>query len=569
MDRITKSYVASFREEQSLPADVDPPKLFEHFVNYCIVSDAHDEEFDIDSVHTGGGNDLGIDGLAILVNGVLVETVEDAEQLLEVNKRLEVRFVFVQAKSASSFTGSEMSEFAHGVSEFFAETPAFPTNERIDRMRAVMSWIYDHSSAFKQGRPSCELWFVSTGKWQNDDQLLTRLAKAESALAALSLFDEVRYRAMGSSEIQASWTKTKNSVAADFQFPKRATLADIPGVSESYLGIVSAAEFMKVISDENGIRRQIFFDNVRDYQGDNSVNGEIATSLSTGEGRSRFAVLNNGITLVARQLRIVGDKFTVADYQIVNGCQTSHVLYNNRDSLDSDMQVPFKVIATDDEDVISSIASATNRQTQVTAEDLIALESFQKRLEAYFSSYEDRQRLYYERRSKQFATVTGIEKVRIITKPLLIRAFGAMFGNEPHRAARYYAALKVQVGGSIFHEGHQLAPYYSAAFAYYKLEYLFRNGQLPVAYKPARYHLLMAVRVLAAGFQVPQLTANKVEGYAAQINKLLWDDSEALAIFKKACAVIDEARGEQALDGDLVKVQAFTDKVTDLLRPNK
>ncbi len=267
MDRITKSYVTSFREEQSLPAEMDAATLFEHFVNYCIISDAHDEEFDIDSVHTGGGNDLGIDGLAILVNGVLVEAVEDAEELLEVNKRLEVRFVFVQSKSASSFTGSEMSEFANGVSEFFAETPAFPINDRIKQMRAVMSWIYDNSSAFKQGRPSCELWFVSTGKWQNDAQLVTRLQKAESSLDGLSLFDAVRYRALGGSELQASWTKTKNSVTTDFQFPKRATLADIPGVSESYLGIISAAEFMKVISDESGIRRQIFFDDVRRLPG--------------------------------------------------------------------------------------------------------------------------------------------------------------------------------------------------------------------------------------------------------------------------------------------------------------
>ena len=148
MDRITKSYVTSFREEQSLPAEIDPAKLFEHFVNYCVISDAHDEEFDIVSVHTGGGNDLGIDGVAILVNGILVEAVQDAEDLLELNKRLEVRFVFVQSKSASSFTGSEMSDFANGVSEFFAETPAFPTNERIDQMRAVMSWIYENSGAF-------------------------------------------------------------------------------------------------------------------------------------------------------------------------------------------------------------------------------------------------------------------------------------------------------------------------------------------------------------------------------------------------------------------------------------
>ncbi|WP_448256068.1 hypothetical protein [Microbacterium aurum] len=59
--------------------------------------------------------------------------------------------------------------------------------------------------------------------------------------------------------------KSKNNVSSDFPFPKRATLADIPGVSDSYPGVISAGEFMKVIADDNGSRRQIFFDNVRDH----------------------------------------------------------------------------------------------------------------------------------------------------------------------------------------------------------------------------------------------------------------------------------------------------------------
>ncbi|WP_257237093.1 AIPR family protein [Nostoc sp. 'Peltigera malacea cyanobiont' DB3992] len=34
-----------------------------------------------------------------------------------------------------------------------------------------------------------------------------------------------------------------------------------------------------------------------------------------------FVLYNNGITIVAEDINVVGDKMTVTDYQIVNGCQ--------------------------------------------------------------------------------------------------------------------------------------------------------------------------------------------------------------------------------------------------------
>ena len=234
-----------------------------------------------------------------------------------------------------------------------------------------------------------------------------------------------------------------------------------------------------MITDPAGsIRKPLFYDNVRDFQGNNPVNAEIKETLGDAAGQQRFAVLNNGVTVVARGLRTTGNKFVVSDYQIVNGCQTSHVLFDAKDLLGEDTFVPLKVISTSDEDIINSIITATNRQTQVTADDLYAMSAFQKKLEALYESYPDKKKLYYERRSKQYAAVNGIEKVRIIGKSQQVRAFAAMFLNDPHRAARYYSDLRAQVGTKIFNEDHKLEPYYVAAFAFYKLEFLFRNNSL-------------------------------------------------------------------------------------------
>jgi hypothetical protein len=162
--------------------------------------------------------------------------------------------------------------------------------------------------------------------------------------------------------------------------------------------------------------------------------------------------LNNGVTLVARDLQTTGNKFAASDYQIANGCQISHVIFNEWQTLGNDTYIPIKVIATTDEEIISSIITATNRQTEVTADDLFAMSGFQKKLEALYESYPGKKKLYYERRSKQYASVDGIEKVRIIDKTQQVRSFAAMFLDDPHRAVRYYSDLRNQVGTMVRHE---------------------------------------------------------------------------------------------------------------------
>lgn len=566
MDRITTSYVEAFRTEQSLPSG-DPAVLFEHFSNFCALTDLYEEEFDVANVHTGGGDDLALDGIAVLVNGVLITELEELEALSKASGFLDVRFIFVQAKSGSNFSGEEIAAFGDGVLEFFADAPSLRFSDRIAHLRGIMAWLYEHSVQFKLDKPSCEMAFVTTGRWLDDANLVAKIKKAETRLLDMNLFSRVVLRPYGAAEIQASWTRSKNAAAVEFTFVNKVTLTDIPAVSESYLGVLPLSEFLKIISDEASgtIRRHIFYDNVRDFQGDNPVNSEIARSLSTSEGQDRFSVLNNGVTLVARSLRNVGNKFVVSDYQIVNGCQTSHVLYNSRHDLPESVGIPFKVIATNDEEVINSIITATNRQTQVTDEDLFALSTFQKQLEAFMSAFEEKHRLYYERRSKQYNTA-AVEKVRIVTKTLEMRAFAAMFMDDPRRAAYYYSDLLPSVGRTIFSPNHKIEPYYAAAFAYYKLEFFFRNGQIPVRYKPARFHLMTAARYLAAGKDMPAFTANKIEGYSKKITAILWDDDRALQLFQKACTTIDKVLDGEPLERDSVKVQSFSDALVAELR---
>jgi hypothetical protein len=561
MDRITRSYLDAFQNEQSLTSLAESD-LFELFACFCTVSDCYEEEFDIDDVHVGGEGDLGLDGIAVIVNGVLATSEDEVTDLISASPNLDANFVFVQAKTSSTFNGEQLMSFFDGVDEFFEETPTLPMSDDIKAAHELMTIVYQHSIKFRRQKPTCRLFYVTTGTWADDQYLAGRVEKRLKRLRDLGLFSEVDFVAMGADELHQSYQRSKNSVTAEFSFANKVTLPDIEGVEEAYLGLLPTGEFLPLITDHTGgIRKSLFYDNLRDFQDYNPVNAEIRTTLRDGQAQPRFAILNNGVTVVARGLRTTGNKFVITDYQIVNGCQTSHVLFNEADELQQDLQIPLRLIVTTDEEIINSVITATNRQTPVTTEDLYALSSFQKKLEALFDSYPDKKKLHYERRSKQYSAVTGIEKVRIISKPQQIRSFAAMFNDEPHRASRYYADLRSTVGRSIFHEQHKLEPYYVAAYAYYKLEFLFRNGLLPVYYKPARYQLLMAFRYLAGGQDMPALTANRIQAYCNKICDVLWSDQVALDKFRRAVEVVDSVSGDGGLNRDAVKTQSFTDAV--------
>jgi len=565
MDRITRAYLDEFRDEQSLPKDINESDLFELFTIHSVVSNVYEAEFDSADLRVAGGNDLGIDGIAIIVNGVLVGSPEEAEDLLDLNGFLDVKFTFIQSKSSSGFDGQGITTFMDGVIEFFADSPTLPANESILNARSIMAWIYTKSVKFTRQRPILDMYFVTTGTWNNGDAYLNgKIAQRVTQLENLQLFSGVAFHPHGAIEVQAAYQRSKNNVTVEFNFANKVTLPEIDEVSVAYLGYLPSSEYLKLLTDPVGnIRKPLFYDNVRDFQGDNPVNLEIKQTLDAQAGRQRFAILNNGVTVVTRGLRTTGNKFAISDYQIVNGCQTSHVLFDARDHLGDETNIPIKVVATTDEDTISAIITATNRQTEVTTEDLFAKSPFQKRLESLYDSYPAKKKLYYERRSRQYAAVNGIEKVRIIDKKLQIRAFAAMFLDDAaHRAARYYSDLRALVlSGKIFNDAHKLEPYYVSAYAYYKLEFLFRNSQIPVYYKPARYHLLMALRQVVGDADMPSLAVNKMTLYANKIAETLWSDEEAVDVFKVAVEVIDTALAGQPLNRDTVKTQAFTDAV--------
>ena len=169
-------------------------------------------------------------------------------------------------------------------------------------------------------------------------------------------------------------------------------------------------------------------------------------------------------------------------------------------------------------------------------------------------------RLYYERRSKQYSGAVGVEKVRIITIPTQIRSFAAMFLDQPHKATEYYGTLVKEVGSRIFTEDHQLMPYYTSSYAYYRLEYFFRNGFLDKSCRKFRYHMLMLIRHLVIGDDLPKFNAKKLNGLCEKLNEAMANNTSALALCESALDILREEIVDFD-DRDTTKRQPVTDRL--------
>lgn len=560
MDRITKSLLEEFTEQDSLQGLPEDAR-FEHFTGYLVTSKHFTETFSSEDVHVGAGSDCGIDSISIIVNGCLVSDPDEIEDLSETNGYLDATFIFNQAERSSSFDMQKLGQFGFGITDFLSEKPNLPQNTLIKLKGKIINEIFNRSSKFKKGNPQCYLYYSTTGKWMEDMNLSVRRDSVVKDIQALNLFRKVDFEFIDAEKIQKLFRETKNAISREIVFPERTVLPELPNIEQAYIGYLSATEYLKLIENENGeIITSIFYDNVRHWQEWNKVNTEMKGTLENNETRIYFPILNNGVTIISKRVITTGNKFVLEDYQIVNGCQTSYVLHENKEYLNDSILVPVRIISTINSEIRNSIIKSTNRQTEVTEEQLFALSDFPKKLEAYFFTFDGGKKLFYERRSRQYNADESVEKTRVISMTILVRAYASVFVGLPHRTTRNYKALLNSIGNSIFLEDHRLEMYYVSAFAHYKLEYYFRTGVIGVHLKQARYALLFAFRLLAGGASLPRPNSHDMERYCQKLMTILWDDLEARKIFLDAAAIIENIAKDNFYR-DTIMTESFTNLI--------
>jgi hypothetical protein len=314
---------------------------------------------------------------------------------------------------------------------------------------------------------------------------------------------------------------------------------------------------------EPQIRSTFFAANVRSYLGSGArVNASISETLRNERERTQFALRSNGIAITARDLEVLPNRQVRLKFaQIVNGCQTSHTLFNHRELLlgpaGEQVFVPVKIIVTDDPKVLNAAILSLNRQTPIGEEQVVTERDFVDRLRSVFAdpTRPAGNRAYFEGRANEYSGRKDLDRAQIISIYELARAYAAIFLPNPEQInVQGKVPVIDQISrGVIFNKAQTVEPYYLAGVMMLRAREAL--ARLPNQRKWDRYgaknQLLFAMRLIAArhaGLGEPPLDTAGPEfaTYVSRLEAVALDPQKARAIADMAVKCVREAVGGSA-----------------------
>lgn len=557
-DEILKSFLSGFCEQNNF-VDLNEDEQFEMFSNFNVVSKLYPREVNVEDLSTGGQDDLAIDGAAIIVNGTIVRTEEEIDFLRERNGTLDVVFALIQSKNSPKFKGEQIGNFIFGVKSLFDDKPSIPENEQITRVRNLKDHIYQYSIDFEEP-PTLKLYFVTTGEWKEPEQIVGKVERELKELDDRCLFkNKAQIEFYDAERLKLTYRELSRKSVKEVPFNNHVALPDMPSelnVRQSFIGSLPVINYIKLITNNDGnLSKGLFYDNVRDFQGANKVNKEIHDTLTSSLSQSLLPLLNNGITIIAKKVDKVGSKLKLSDFQIVNGCQSSHVLFENRAVLSENTHIVVKIIETNDQEVINNIIRATNRQTEVKDEAFESLKPFHKDLEEYYKAKVKScdVPIYYERRSKEYLDNPKVKPFQVVTLASQVKSYVSLVLEQPQSTHRYFGEILDSNKEKLFNSSSNLLSYYISALIVNRVEMMFRTKAIYRRYREFKYHVAFII----------YLTLQKE--YGKNTDKILISIHDKESIKKlavDACKNITKTRKESSVENrDAIRSRDFTQKL--------
>lgn len=576
MNIILTSHFNEFKQTYGYET-IKESDAFELFSIYCITSKYIKSETIsknlIEDINIGNGNDWGIDGFLIIVNGKIVTDKETIDDLLSANGSIKVQIVLIQAKTSEKFNASEVGMALSGIEDIMrdvlGEEQLPPSNKELKNYLKLVKYIYQNSSDFTDGKnPIVHGYYVCCGNYNENQDFEAKKAKTENYIKNTDLTDSFNYTFVDSKEIINYYKATKTKPEVTINIEQKLTLPKVENIDDAYLCILPFNELKKLYIKDDKVMQEVFYDNVRSFQGMNSVNKSITESLKAGN-IDLFTAMNNGITVIARKLHPTGHDIKLYDFQIVNGCQTCNVLFLNKNLPGiENIKVTVKMIASENKNVRDKIIIGNNSQTEVKREQLVSLLETQRLIEDYYNAQNKYEKLYYERRSKQYKTSDAkVPVYKVVTIPNQIQSFVSMILGEPDKVRGYYGSIVEEFdknGKKVFAQDSNPALYYTCALASYKMSELFSNGVIDNKYKKIKFHLLLAFRLMCENSALPKFNSNNVQTYCDHLCEILCDNAKCVKGFKAAIKLINVALGNnEPNDSDRMR-HTFTQKLKQI-----
>lgn len=549
MHIILKSHVeelaTDFEREASILA-----KKFEYFSNYCVVSKHYFGRFN-PAVVTTDEDDASLDGIAVVVDGDLITTPDDAKEAFSTHKtNLQVDIVFTQVKSGEQFRKEEIANFKLGLDDFLSLAPKLPNGKFNTETVQVIKVVLANLKKVRNRRPNCHVYYCTSGVYVAQREIQAAFEVIHKSLVDTEFFYSVQVRPLGRSEIIKLYADLSEKNEAKLPLLDFFGMPKMPGIPQSYVAIVKASDFVTALledADQN-LRESIFEENVRSFLGNNNdVNSAIQQTLQSPEKRSLFSVLNNGITVVAPELTLTPNtkEIHLNNYQIINGCQTSSTLQANKLLLTDSVNVVVKFIESPENESSSDIIAATNSQSDIPKEAFFGLRGKAKLVQKYFiaqnGAINPENHVHFERRQSEYKH-SGYQSTRIFDVREVARCYAAMFLDLPHNSARYVAKIFSASADLLFKEDDHESYYYAACLTLYKYQTLINGKKIGAPeYTKARWHIIQVFKWLCHGTtDTPPPNSKKAEAFARKLIGALNDESKSyIKTFEKCQRIVD------------------------------
>lgn len=420
--------ISSARQDADPSGKLDEAWFFDYFAASLLLREKDLPAESIEAGVTDGSRDCGVDAMYTFLEEQLVE---DAQMS---TKARPPRFVvhIMQCKRAKGFEEEAINNLAYYLPKLLV------LDRVLDEIRTFCNaMVIDRSGLFLDtfrrlagGGPRVELniHYATRGTHVHPD-LRARANAVEAELSGLFKECEVNIHFHTAGDL-LDRHRTRRTL-------ERELLSAVPPMySESeqgYACLVRFSDYFDLLTNDFGdLEQQLFEFNVRDYEGDSTVNDSIRETLETNDSKEEFWWLNNGVTIVASAIEPMNKRLALTDPQIVNGLQTSTEIYRHLKTSGHEGDgrlLLVRAIAATDQSVRDNIVRATNSQNKMPPSALRSTERIHRNIEDSFAKHG----FWYERRHKYYENL-GKPHDRLVTMRKLGRSLAAVLLQRPDLA---------------------------------------------------------------------------------------------------------------------------------------
>jgi hypothetical protein len=525
---------------------------YEYFVNsieyFKLQKDINTEE--IKQISTGDMR--GIDGVLVVVNNQVFiipekdeseffkEWENDIKSVIKKSSTLDVRFLFIQSKSSKTEL-DKFRGFCDAIYDVFSsEENDLSQNKKVLTVKDLFKEI-----SKKEHKISLLVKLCAINK---DTKTINRLLDLPEWSAAIekqkkelksTIFQSVTIEILSGQDYQEKLEAILAPNQRDYPIANlRDRFVEIDNEKATcYIGYLNLNEIKELIDDGNGELDDVFFDNIRYFQGfgdDDSVNSKIFKSLS--DNSDIFQLLHNGITITAhsKHFNPENGNLEIKAFSIINGCQTSNIIWEwiklNSPTVTQLqlIKIPVKIIISSDTKLRSKITETANTQNEVKTIQLISITDEAKQLQSLFDTeVRSGDKLYFERLANQFPDVGDSYKLQTTD---IFRSFYSSFGMAPHKLTVGYGIFEKEMlkrkdflgTTSTGKTKHDLKSYFISGLTFNYLERFIRSKHPYLL--SLRHHLLLLLFIT-----LDKEFISKAEDYKKKIPKSLMDSAIDLA----------------------------------------